>query len=449
MKKILLRYMLQITSLLLFVLPITSLDYPLGQENVVLQWYSRLDPWLLLSQIRWQQEIPNWSCLPLAALIVTLLCGRIFCGWLCPFGALLDFTDKIGRTVLKKMPNRLKALFALRIIRGYWLLFLAAIFIIGSNWVLFFTPFALFSHEITRIMTGHVPWVLLGIIFTTILFSRIWCNVLCPTGALLSVIAKFSLFRYQIDGNCIQCGKCIKTCFAGPMYHGSAGYGCLVCGKCQEVCPTKSIQWRLKIRQEKTEQAACTNDKVSLKHKESRRTFLKAAFTIAAAVILWKKIILAEGEKVVRPPGAIPEAEFTAVCNRCGRCIKVCPAKAIQPMPISYGLGNFETPYIIPRKNRCDLCLACQEVCPTGAIAKIPIERVSMGKAVIDHQKCIAWKEDKLCFICGEQCPMIAIDGDEKHRPSVKTDKCVGCGSCENACPINGEAAICVIPVSR
>ncbi|WP_083795445.1 4Fe-4S dicluster domain-containing protein [Thermosinus carboxydivorans] len=135
------------------------------------------------------------------------------------------------------------------------------------------------------------------------------------------------------------------------------------------------------------------------------------------ATAFWEKTVWA-AEKVLRPPGALPEPEFTAVCNRCGRCIKV----------------------------RCDLCLACQEVCPTGAIAKVPLEKVRMGRAVIDQHRCIAWNEGKACLICGEQCPVLAIAADEQHRPSVLVDKCVGCGSCENACPVDGEAAIRVFP---
>ncbi|MEN6567260.1 MAG: 4Fe-4S binding protein [Veillonellales bacterium] len=48
--------------------------------------------------------------------------------------------------------------------------------------------------------------------------------------------------------------------------------------------------------------------------------------------------------------------------------------------------------------------------------------------------------------MCGEQCLVQAIQGDGLHRPTVLADKCVGCGTCENACPVDGEAAIRVFP---
>lgn len=391
-KASLLRYSLQFISLVYFVLLLANLSYPPGLENQLLQWFSRLDPWLLLSQLRWQREIPLWIWLPLLTLASTILWGRIFCGWLCPFGAFLALTDTIGRAVFKfKMlsQTRIKVLHVLQPMRGYWLLFLVIVFVLGSNWVFFLTPFALFSHEIVRGLQGQVPWILVGITAGTLFFSRLWCSVLCPTGILLSLAARLRLFRYRL---------------AGKYY-----------------------------------------DVAATKRQESRRQFFKAAFTVAVAASLWKKTVWA-AEKALRPPGALPEPEFTAVCNRCGRCIQVCPSKALSPMPITDGLANFETPHIIPRKNRCDLCLACQEVCPTGAIAKVPLEKVRMGKAVIDQPRCIAWTEGKQCLICGEQCPVLAIEGDEQHRPVVLTDKCVGCGSCENACPIDGEAAIRVFP---
>lgn len=447
-KLIWLRYALQFISLVSFMFFLANLSYPLGLESQFLQWFSRLDPWLLLSQLRWQQEVPSWTWLPLLTLTSTLLWGRIFCGWLCPFGALLTLTDKFGRVVFKKKSStRSKVLHTVRPMRGYWLLFVAIFFVLGSNWVFFLTPFALFSHELVRVLMGDIPWMLIGIIVVTLLFSRIWCSILCPTGVLLSLATKLSLFRYQIAGNCVQCEKCTRACSVGSAssHIGVTKEGCLACGDCQSVCPTKAIEWQRSSWFGKNDQLVSDYDAVAIKRQKSRRQFFKVTFAVTMAALLWKKTVWA-AEKVLRPPGALSEPEFTAVCNRCGRCVQVCPGKALRPMPFTDGLANFETPYIIPRKTRCDLCLACQEVCPTGAIAKVPLERIQMGKAVVDKPRCIAWSEDKLCFICDEQCPVLAIEGDEHHRPSILLDKCVGCGSCENSCPVDGEAAIRVFP---
>ncbi|MDF2570142.1 MAG: rsxB 9 [Sporomusa sp.] len=443
----LLRYLLQTVSLVSFVLLLASLSYPPGLENLVLQWFSRLDPWILLSQLRWQKAVPSWVWIPILTLAASLLWGRIFCGWLCPFGALLELTDKIGRMIFTNLQLiRAKVLHVTEPVRGHWLIFLLIVFALGSNWVFFLSPFALFSHEIVRILQGEIPWMLMGIMAGTLLFSRLWCSVLCPTGVLFSYIARLRFFRYGIAGNCMQCGKCTRTCSVGaaPLHTGVSKEGCLACGDCQRSCPTKAIKWQWSFGWGKNSQA--TDETAAVKLQESRRQFFKTAFAVTMAAAVWKKTVWA-AEKALRPPGALPEPELTAVCNRCGRCIQVCPSKALQPMPITDGLANFETPYIIPRKKRCDLCLSCQKVCPTGAITQVSLEKVRMGKAVIDKPRCIAWTEAKACLICGEQCPVLAIDADEQHRPIVQADKCVGCGSCENACPIDGEAAIRVIPI--
>ena len=444
------RFAVRGVSLAAFLLLLFSTFYPLGPEGPLLQWFSRIDPWMLLSRLRWQGSLPGWAWLPLLTLAVTLLWGRVFCGWVCPFGALLAFTDTLSKRTLKNLAAaRVKALQALRPLRYYWLLFGAVIFLLGSNWVFFLTPFALFSHEVVRVLQGLIPWVLIAVIAGTVLFSRIWCSVICPTGVLLSLMSRVRFSGYRVTGNCVHCGKCREACPVGaaPEDSGVTQEWCLACGTCQKVCPADAISWRRRspFATGKSREAVPAADHAAGHDRPSRRRFFKVAFTVALAAVLWKRVVWAADE-VLRPPGALPENVFNAVCNRCGRCIQVCPNKALWPMDISGGVLNFETPRLVPLKGRCDLCLACQEVCPTGAITHMPVEQIRMGQAKITQSRCLAWNEQKLCFVCGEQCPFQAIKGDERHRPTVLTDKCVGCGACENGCPVEGEKAIQVFP---
>jgi len=439
------RLFLQTLSLLVFMGIMLYLVYPLEWRGPVLVWFSRLDPWFLLSQLRWQHNLPLWAWLPLLTLLVTALSGRLFCGWICPLGGLLAWNDKLGAILAKKVRHRrTDAHKVLHPYRYYWLLLLAVVFLLGSNWVLFFTPFSIFSHELGRLAQGSIPWILLVILVATLFWSRLWCSMICPTGILLSLAATWRLYLYKTDDQCIRCGKCGKICpvDAAPAEPGEAKAWCLVCGDCKEICPVRAITY---MQEHAGEKAAQDLPGPSKGPVFSRRHFTRLAIALGAAVLLWRKTAEASG-KFLRPPGALEEVEFNQVCSRCGRCIKACPNRALWPLDSSYGAADLETPVLVPRIGRCDLCMACQEICPTGAIAQVPAERVRIGQALVNKDRCLAWSEHKLCFLCGEQCPFQAISGDRRLRPTVIADKCVGCGACENGCPVIGEAAIRVYP---
>ena len=76
------------TALAVTVFLMSKFVYPLPAYADLLLWYSRLDPLLLLSHLR-AGVIPDWTWLPLLTVALTVLFGRIFCGWLCPLGGLL------------------------------------------------------------------------------------------------------------------------------------------------------------------------------------------------------------------------------------------------------------------------------------------------------------------------------------------------------------------------
>ncbi len=448
------RYAAQAFSLIFFIYLIVNLVYPLEQSDT-LQWFTRTDPWSMFNFLRWNElYLPDWFWLPMITMIVTLVFGRVFCGWLCPFGTLQMLADKAGRLIFKNNRHkRISALRAgtarvLRITRYFWLLFLVVFFILGSNLLMSLTPFSLLSGETVNILRGVIPWILIAIIIANVFFSRVWCSSVCPTGILLSLISKLRIFRYWASEKCTQCGKCVKACPAGaaPGRPGQMEEGCIVCGGCGNVCPESAVSFsgpKKKCKKIEPKDGKAEN----AKNGHTRREFLKiSAAAVAAASVYSLGKTVKTTRKILRPPGALDEGMFTSVCSRCGRCIKVCPNNALVPMPITDGIECYGTPYIIPRQEGCTLCLACMEVCPTGAIEMVPLEQVKMGSAAIDKKRCLAWSFEKLCFICGEQCPTLAIEPDDLIRPAVDLDICVGCGSCEKACPIDGEAAIRITP---
>jgi MauM/NapG family ferredoxin protein len=138
----------------------------------------------------------------------------------------------------------------------------------------------------------------------------------------------------------------------------------------------------------------------------------------------------------LRPPGTASEALLVDSCIRCGKCVDVCPARAIAPLGGEWG-ADAGTPAIDARRQPCVLCtgLQCTHVCPSGAL--VPIERngdVRMGTAIVDEARCLVWR-GQACDACVRMCPMPGALALADGALRVIADKCVGCGLCEHVCP--------------
>ncbi len=149
--------------------------------------------------------------------------------------------------------------------------------------------------------------------------------------------------------------------------------------------------------------------------------------------------------KPLRPPGAQGERKFLGSCIRCGKCAQVCPYRSIIVVSLLDGLSMMGTPYIRAREIPCYLCMKCPPVCPSGALDRelARMQNVRMGTAIIDKKTCLPW-QGILCRSCYENCPIFneAIIMDDQLRPVVDQEKCVGCGICENVCPVDPAAII-------
>ena len=141
---------------------------------------------------------------------------------------------------------------------------------------------------------------------------------------------------------------------------------------------------------------------------------------------------------LLRPPGALPEAEFLEKCHRCGNCVKNCPANAIFPLEESAQPDLINTPYIDPDEQPCVICdsLACMYVCPSGALQPVYAEDIKIGLAIFNAETCLRTKE-VVCTYCIDTCP---IGADAIHLTAdgiveVIEPGCTGCGVCQYACP--------------
>ena len=162
----------------------------------------------------------------------------------------------------------------------------------------------------------------------------------------------------------------------------------------------------------------------------------------------------------LRPPGALPEEDFNGACIRCGLCVRDCPFHMLYLGELGEDVPT-GTPYFIARKKGCEMCedIPCVAACPTKALDHDlkDINDARMGLAVVvDQESCIAFLGLR-CEVCYQICPIKdeAITLDRQHNarsgkhalfiPVVHSDRCTGCGKCEEACILE-EAAIKVLP---
>lgn len=100
-------------------------------------------------------------------------------------------------------------------------------------------------------------------------------------------------------------------------------------------------------------------------------------------------------------------------------------------------------------------CNDCSQVCPTGAIHPITAADKSstqIGHAVWIKANCVSLTDGVKCDNCTRHCPtgaiqMIVAEPEKEASPqipAINTERCIGCGACENLCPARPFSAIYV-----
>ncbi len=405
-----------------------------------------------------------WWSVGMVAL--TLLFGRVFCGWICPFGTLHHFFAWLT-------PNPHGATTGSRRVRAnmtrpyqntkYYLLgaFLVAA-LCGSAIGGLLDPICIAVRSIglgvlplVNYVTGrgldhltslnvpviqrgadvtrdvlvatalqprqfyfHQTWIIGGLLFLVLLANRwiprFWCRALCPLGATLGVIARHAVFGMEKDhSKCTDCNLCLVNCQGADSPQGGVKWRqdeCHMCFNCETSCPEDVIKFRF-LPNRKSAQIGPSLD---------RRKALVTALAGAAVLPMARTsdtIDANYNDRLIRPPGSVGERDFLERCIRCAECMKVCPNNALHPAFFESGVEGLWTPVLIPRIGYCEpTCVLCGQVCPTGAIQKISeeqklgnaarhVEPIRIGTAFYDHGRCLPWAMATPCIVCEEFCP--------------------------------------------
>lgn len=445
--------------------------------------FFRIDPLLgLASMISIRQVIYVMLIYGLPIVVLTLLAGRFFCGWLCPLGTCLDASDVVffRRRSPSPQPSPQGEGVGKRNVKYYILSAVLVATVFGSQLAYVLDPITIITRAFTfavypiaqmgahaigmqsRFFPADVQYffrlnflaaaIFIAIIGLNSISRRYWCRNLCPLGALLALLSKVSLIRRIVNDRCPNCAKCIPDCKMGAILDDPRQYQateCIYCYSCTRVCPTLATR----IVPSAASEGYCSGLDLN------RRRLFQAAGIGALAALLGGtnaaaktsrtgKIKLSSPE-LIRPPGALPEEEFVNRCIRCSECMKACPTGGLQPALTEAGFEGLWTPVLVPRIGECtQQCNLCSQVCSTQAIQPFEIAEkthIFIGRAVIDRSHCIAWNSDKQCLVCDEACSYHALSWkvvDGVKRPFINEHKCVGCGICENVCPIQPVAAV-------
>ena len=277
--------------------------------------------------------------------------------------------------------------------------------------------------------------------------GRLYCNTLCPVGALLSLIGQKPLYRIALSQEmCVCCGMCEAACKGGAIDSKRKSVlteNCVMCFNCIGACKRGGVT--LEKRPKMAE--------FSL----SRRHFIGAAGGVAAgagAYMVVRKLEKALPPKPslepAMPPGAGNAERFHSRCVGCGICIRECEGHVLVPSVAQYGLEGFMQPVLDYSRGSCVYtCNRCSNVCPPNALLPLSLEvkqTTRIGIASVDSGVCVG------CGLCASKCPANAIEivsEAEGRKAVVSADHCIGCGVCQHVCPLPDGPAITVSGVSE
>ena len=467
--------------------------YPF-QDGLPVDLYLRLDPLISVGSILAAREFALFLLPGIIVLAAALICGRFFCGHICPMGTTLDFCQS-PLTGKKRLPGKTNSYEATGQYRSWKYVVLAvmlgaalcgvSLLFLGSPLSLVTRFYGLVLYPILLLLGDSgvqvaataltsfpalsyvqipqkvfatnlfVASLFLGIAALACVQPRFWCRNLCPAGALLGLFSRKPLVRRSVSESCSSCGLCSRRCPTGAISEDpskTVHSECIVCLRCVEVCPESAISFHATAGKPEPSFSGpdLTRRGIVLSLGSGLLTAGLFKTSIAQSRPLGRERSIAEGD-LVRPPGAMPEPEFLAKCVRCGECMKACATNTLQPVWLKAGLEGIFSPVMVPRLAACAInCTVCGRVCPTGAIRDLPLiekQHAKVGTAWIERSNCLVWEQDKKCLVCDECCPYNAVSfrpvPDRRNAvPFVVANKCTGCGWCETKCPVEGSSAI-------
>ncbi|MFZ3048057.1 MAG: 4Fe-4S dicluster domain-containing protein [Desulfatirhabdiaceae bacterium] len=428
-------------------------------------------------------------------MILCVLFGRVYCSTVCPLGTLQDVIIFMARKKWKRRKFQFRD--PHNVLRYSILALTVLVLITGSGFLLnLLDPFSTFGRIISNLLRPGVivvnnvaaialeqlgvhtlyreRWAIItplsaGVSSAMLIIvawlaatrGRLYCNTVCPVGALLSLVSKISFLKISIDpGVCKGCRLCEGVCKAGCIDLRKKTVDisrCIACYNCLAVCQREGLRfenrWRRRV--------------LAAQPDRKRRGFILNSgiylLGLAGLTDETKKIIQSKPTTIpvhvtspVSPPGSGSIVHFTGTCTACHLCVSACPSRVIVPTFLEFGILGMMQPRLNFHSGHCNYdCTICMNICPTGAILPLTVEKkklTQLGIAKFIKENCVVYTDNTDCGACSEHCPTKAVDmvpypnpvNKRLKIPEVKPDYCIGCGGCEHACPTKPYKAIYV-----
>jgi polyferredoxin len=248
-----------------------------------------------LSEIGRENIVALYYCsVPVTILVTSLLFGPVFCGWICPTGALQEFFGMITKkwnTHRKKLgyPFSRTALVIAIIVLAIFILWMVRL---SSTRMFFVEDFSIYWAEIIIVVLFVLVFrmntldrklrklkilsfaIVLGgaivsiritspvhfgfakvydpasflstviIVLATLSVPRVWCRYLCPWKCAIAWTSRKSVRAIEYDRDrCTSCGTCDMSCDIDAITKGTIDKNeCLMCLKCVDSCPVKALE---------------------------------------------------------------------------------------------------------------------------------------------------------------------------------------------------------------
>jgi len=298
-----LRRTIQSLFLLLFlILFLQTTYYPIDEVGGPVTLFFELDPLVLLVTWLAADVVPTALWISIPVLLLTMLLGRWFCGWICPFGVFHNIVSCLRSSSVRQRLT--KGVYRTSQKWKYYVLFAFLMgALAGHNAIGWLDPFSFFYrslatavypainaglqqlfswiylndfgwagmkvtsvsepvYEVLReyflaVEQPQYAWgVAIGAIFVGIAAlnlhrTRFWCRYICPLGALLGATGKNPLLRLKRNEElCSDCRLCVENCPGGADPYSTRSWKpaeCFYCWNCESSCPHSAITFGFEV----------------------------------------------------------------------------------------------------------------------------------------------------------------------------------------------------------